>query len=642
MREPHQKRSVHWLLEKIFLLGIYKRHEDVEQARRLLLTNSFTLLAIIILLIVGIYTYKHGNTIVALSDLSAAALLLICLFIVRGAGSQQLGIYMGMSIMTILYFFLFVTGGADNTGFIFYYTYPLFTLYILGKRDGSIFNAILLLPSFAYLVLTWSAENPRYSHDFTVRFIPSLLCVFIFAFMFEATRKKAHTKLRTKQDQLQASNTTLRQKEIELHKAYNSLESQVEKRTRELKRSNQELKREIAQRRRSENQRKKLETQLVQAKKMQAIGTLAGGVAHDLNNILSGITSYPELLLYDLPTDSHLRGPLETIQQSGQKAATIVQDLLTLSRQSMTVFHRLDLDDVVSDYLDSPEFKKMVSFHKGVTVRTRFTDPPFTITGSAVHLSKVIMNLISNAAEAMPNGGEVVIELKGICINAGDQHIASLEAGRYVQLMVEDSGTGMPPDVRDRIFEPFFTTKKLGRSGSGLGMAVVWGTVAEHFGHIDVRSAPRKGTSFHLYFPAVEPVTPKRRDAAAPLPKGNNQTILVVDDVAEQRKIATEILNNIGYNAMAMASGETAVAYLQEADADLVILDMNMDPGIDGHETLRQILAFNPSQRAIITSGYTESSRIEEVLGLGARTYIKKPYRIDSIAIAVNQALSDD
>lgn len=465
MRDSKLKPSFRQLLEDIFLLGIYKRPGDVEQARKLVLVNTITLLAIVILLIVGTITYIRGNVVVATLDLSAAALLLVCIYILRRTGKHQIPIYLGMSIMTSLYMYLFISGGANNTGHLWYYTYPLFTLYIMGKRDGSIFNAILLIPSFVYLLMMWPDANPQYSQDFTVRFIPSLTCMFIFSYLFETTRRKTHGKLQGKREELEATITALQHKEVELQKARDSLESQVDTRTRELKQSNEELKIEIAERKSSETRRKKLETQLVRAQKMQAIGTLAGGVAHDLNNILSGITSYPELLLADLPAESPLRRPLETILNSGQKAVTIVQDLLTLSRRSAAVFQCVDLQQVVSDYLASPEFKKMISFHDGVTVETRFNAPPFTISGSVVHLSKTIMNLVTNAAEAMPEGGKTIIELKGVLVTEGDQSVAGLKPGQYVKLSVSDSGTGMPSDVLDRIYEPFFTTKKMGRSG---------------------------------------------------------------------------------------------------------------------------------------------------------------------------------
>ncbi len=642
MRDSNYVKLIHRMLANIFLIGIYKRHDDLEQTRKLVLVNTISLMAIVILLIVGVISYNRGNTMVAALDLSAAALLLVCIAILRYTGKHQIPVYLGMSVMTGLYFYLFISGGAGNTGHLWYYTYPLFTLYIVGKRGGSVFNAILLIPSFAYLISMWPDETPQYSQNFTIRFIPSLTCMFIFSYLFEATRYKTYSKLQAKQDELETSITALQQKEKELQRARDSLESQVEDRTKALRESNEGLKLEIAERKRSEERRKELEDRLLRAEKMQAIGTLAGGVAHDLNNILTGITSYPEFLLTKIDQDSELRRPLETIHQSGQKAVAIVQDLLTLSRRSAAVYQAVDLHQIVSDYLVSPEFEKMISFHKGVSVEKHIGRPPFTINGSLVHLSKMIMNLVANAVEAMPDGGEVVIEIDSMDIEKGVENNAGLSPGRYVKLKVSDSGEGMSTEVLNRLFEPFFTTKKMGRSGSGLGMAVVWGTLQDHNGHIDVQSRPKKGTSFDLYFPAIISDKPKAPVVPTSLPKSNNESILVVDDVSALRQLATEILAQKGYKVHAVSSGEAALRYLEDEHADLVILDMNMNPGIDGLETYKRILKIKPHQRAIVTSGYAESDRAKEVLKLGANSYLKKPYSVKSILLAVHQALPDN
>jgi C4-dicarboxylate-specific signal transduction histidine kinase/ActR/RegA family two-component response regulator len=510
----------------------------------------------------------------------------------------------------------------------------------MGKRDGVIANLILMVPSFTYLFTMWHDVDPLYSQDFTIRFIPSLFFVFIFSYFFEATRLKAFHKLQKKQDQLVETIGELQRKEGELKKAHDSLEAQVAERTNALRRTNEELIIEIEERKRSEVRQKTLENQLLQAQKMQAIGTLAGGVAHDLNNILSGITSYPELMLMKLPQESPLRAPLKTIQTSGEKAAAIVQDLLTLSRRGAATFSPVDLHIVITEYLESPELKKMLSFHPGVTVKTHFESPPFAISGSTVHLSKTIMNLVTNAAEAMPKGGCIGIELRGTHLDPGQRISDKLAPGRYVKLTVSDSGKGIDPLIIDRIYEPFFTTKKMGRSGTGLGMAVVWGTVEDHQGHINILSSPDSGTAFELWFPAIEDDVKKPICAAAELPRANHdESVLVVDDIAEQREIAKAILIDLGYTVTMVDSGENAVAYLQEMDADLLLLDMAMEPGLDGLETYRRVLEFKPGQRAVIVSGFSDSGRIRSALKLGAYCYVKKPYAIESISKAIRDAL---
>jgi signal transduction histidine kinase len=229
-----------------------------------------------------------------------------------------------------------------------------------------------------------------------------------------------------------------------------------------------------------------LEMRLRNAQKMEAIGTLAGGVAHDLNNILSGILSYPDLLLMDLPQDSPLRDPLLTIKKSGEKAATIVLDLLTLARRGVMVKEVTNVNEIISEYLKSPEHERLSLYHRGVKFLTRFDAHLLNILGSPVHLSKVIMNLVFNAAEAMPAGGEVHISTQNLYVDRSGAENDLFSEGEYVVVRVTDQGIGISQKEVERIFEPFYTTKVMGRSGTGLGMSVVWGTVEDHDGFINI------------------------------------------------------------------------------------------------------------------------------------------------------------
>ncbi len=639
MNHQRPNHAIVRFFKNVFLLGIYKHQADYEKARKLVIVNTISLYAIIVLLIVGGIGYYRGNTVLGLLDLSAALLLVFCIIRLRRSENHLPPIYIGISVMTGLYLYLFFSGGSGGTGFLWYYTYPLFTLYVMGKRDGSIASLILMLPSFIYLMLIWDDPYPIYSQDFTIRFIPSLLCVLIFSYLFETTRLKTQHQLKTKHNELESTIAQLRRKEAELNKTQDGLEAQVEVRTRELRQSNDDLKTEIEQRKRSVAQQKKLEAQLLQAKKMQAIGTLAGGVAHDLNNILSGITSYPELMLMQLPEQSSLRKPLETVQASGQKAVAIVQDLLTLSRREAAVFQTVDLNQVVCDYLKSPELKAMLSHHKGVTIDIVTDSAPNYISGSAVHLSKTIMNLVTNAAEAMPDGGRISIALNAVSVPIDSPEPEGLAPGIYVKLTVSDSGKGIAAEVIDRIYEPFFTTKKMGLSGTGLGMAVVWGTVEDHNGHINVRSHPQRGTIFELWFPAEFSGTADQSTVPVEVPEGDNETILVVDDIPEQREIAAAMLGKLNYQVRKVSSGEEAVNYLQERNVDLVLLDMTMDPGINGLETYRRILQFKPRQRVVIASGFSGTDLVHDVLQMGAQCYLKKPYSFEALSNAVRKAL---
>ncbi len=233
---------------------------------------------------------------------------------------------------------------------------------------------------------------------------------------------------------------------------------------------------------------KHLEEQLTRAQKMEALGTLAGGVAHDLNNILSGIVSYPELLLMDLPPDSPLRRPLTTIKRSGENAAAIVQDLLTLSRRGVATHELLNLNPMVTNWLESPEMQSLMRMHATVHITTRLAPDLFNVYGSSIHVLKSLSNLIANAIEAMPNGGHIEIATSNRYADSTVAGFDTVKEGEYVVLSIADSGIGIPESDRSRIFEPFYTKIALGRSGSGLGMAVVWGTIKDHHGYIDLHS----------------------------------------------------------------------------------------------------------------------------------------------------------
>jgi len=373
---------------------------------------------------------------------------------------------------------------------------------------------------------------------------------------------------------------------------------------------------------------------------MEAIGTLAGGVAHDLNNVLSGIVSYPDLLLMQLPEDSPLRKPILTIQNSGGKAATIVQDLLTLARRGVAVTEVVSLNDIIFDYLKSPEHEKVKSFHPNVKMKTSLDADLLNTLGSPVHLSKTIMNLVSNAAEAMAAGGEILISTENRYINKPIRGYDNVEEGDYIILRVSDTGVGISPKDIERIFEPFYTKKVMGRSGTGLGMAVVWGTVKDHKGYIDVQSTEGKGTTFTLYFPATRQELVKNQASLAIEDyMGKGDSILVVDDVKEQREIAFTILSELGYSVTIVSSGEEAVDYMKNNSADLLILDMIMDPGIDGLDTYKRILKLHPNQKAIIASGFSETDRVKEAQRLGAGAYVKKPYLLEKIGLAVRDEL---
>lgn len=387
-------------------------------------------------------------------------------------------------------------------------------------------------------------------------------------------------------------------------------------------------------------QSKHLEEQLLRAQKMEALGTLAGGVAHDLNNILSGIVSYPELLLMDLPQDSWLRDPLTSIKDSGENAAAIVQDLLALAGRGVLIPELLCLNQIVQRCLDAPEIRALSRRNPDLVLVADLRPDLLRIRGSSIHIFKSLSNLIFNAADAMPRGGRIEIATANRYADGAVSGFDTVGEGEYVVLSVSDSGVGVPESDQSRIFEPFYSRKINGGRGSGLGMAVVWGTVKDHNGYIDLQSQEGRGTRIELFFPATrDPVEEIRNPESPEDYKGNGEFVLVVDDVPLQCEIATAILERLGYRTQSVGSGEEAVDFFRQHTADLVIVDMIMMPGIDGLETFRRIKSFYPSQKVIIASGYSETERVRKAKELGAARYLKKPYTLTSLAKAVHEVL---
>jgi len=391
---------------------------------------------------------------------------------------------------------------------------------------------------------------------------------------------------------------------------------------------------------RDHTERKRLEERLNRSEKMEGLGRLAGGVAHDLNNILGALVGYSELLGEKLPKDSPLRRYANHILKAGLRGAAIIQDLLTLARRGVAVSEVVDLNSIVSDYTRTPEFEKLISEHRDVKVCLDLTEGLLNIKGSPVHLSKSLANLVSNAAEAIPGSGEIVIRTENRYLDIPIQGYDTMQEGEYAILTVSDTGKGIPDKDLGKIFEPFYTRKVMGRSGTGLGLAVVWGTVKDHNGYIDVQSEEGKGSTFTLYLPVCrEEVKKKGKSAVLDTYLGKGETILVVDDVEEQRELALQMLERLGYKADAVSSGEEAVDYLRRNKADLIVLDMIMEPGIDGLETFRRVLEIHPRQKAIMVSGFSETDRVRKAQEMGAGAFVRKPYVLEKIGLALRKEL---
>ena len=394
------------------------------------------------------------------------------------------------------------------------------------------------------------------------------------------------------------------------------------------------------ERNRAEEEKRKLEERLQRAEKMEALGTLAGGVAHDLNNVLGIVVGYAELLLMNADKSSSIKPQLENIMKGGKSAAAIVDDLLTLARRGVTGKQVLNLNKIIADMQQSPAFERLHSYHSFVKIKTDLEPDLLNISGSSVHLSKTLFNLVLNAIEAMPGSGNLTIKTANQYLDKPIQECDEVREGDYVVLSVSDTGEGIPAANLKRIFEPFYTRKVMGRSGTGLGLAVVWGTVKDHQGYINVQSEEGRGSTFTLYFPVTrEEITAETVAIAVSEYMGCGESVLVVDDVKEQRELATGMLRKLNYNVASVPSGEEAIKYVKEHHIDLMVLDMIMDPGMDGLDTYKRVIEIHPKQKAIIVSGFSESDRVHDAQALGAGAYVRKPYTIEKLGLALRKEL---
>jgi PAS domain S-box-containing protein len=396
--------------------------------------------------------------------------------------------------------------------------------------------------------------------------------------------------------------------------------------------------RDVSSRKALEQEREETAAKLRRTNRMEALGLMAGGVAHDLNNILSGIISYPELMMMKLPADSPVRADLHKVKESGQRAAGVVADLLTVARGAATVKEIVCLNELIRNYMTSPEFHELMSLHPEVVLAPRLAPDVQDILCSPIHMQKVLFNLVNNAAESIDGAGQV--EIKTCMQSISQDTYPGPPAGEYSVLSIRDTGPGISQYDLEHIFDPFYTTKKMGRSGTGLGLAVVWNTIKDHDGYITVDSDDRE-TAFTMYLPVSDQAgsckKSKQDDSLAGL--HGSGTILVVDDEQIQREIVEKILTTLGYEVTAVSSGEEAISFVEKSTVDLVLLDMLMEPGINGRQTYEQIIAIRPGQKAIVVSGYSESDDIEKLVKLGVLGLLKKPYTMEEIGRTVQKAL---
>jgi PAS domain S-box-containing protein len=381
-------------------------------------------------------------------------------------------------------------------------------------------------------------------------------------------------------------------------------------------------------------ERKKLEAQFLRAQRLESIGTLAGGIAHDLNNILSPILMAADLLKDDETSPDRL-SLIDTIEVSGRRGSDMVRQVLAFARG--VEGKRLDVD--VRHLIN--EVRKIMrdTLPKSIDLRVNAPTELWMVNADATQLNQVLMNLCVNARDAMPDGGSLTIEASNILMD--EVHTAMLGAlspGPHVRITVTDTGTGMSRETQERIFEPFFTTKEVGR-GTGLGLSTVLTIVKSHGGAIDIQSEPGLGTTFKIYLPALSDAKASDQKRESLAPKGNGELVLVVDDEEHIRSLTTKTLQNHGYTAIDAKNGAEAVAlYARHRDVKVVLSDMAM-PVMDGFAMIAALKTLNPDVRIIAGSGHSTEDVQSRAMRAGAWVFISKPYTVDTLTKAVHNAL---
>ncbi len=333
-----------------------------------------------------------------------------------------------------------------------------------------------------------------------------------------------------------------------------------------------------------------------------------------------------------LPTDHPAVAFCDAISEGARQMADINEDLLTLGRRGQFDHVATDLNAVVRAAIE-----RLDPAPATLTIQLELAPDLLPVRGSAQQLQRVLINLLTNAREGMGDIGTITVRTANVYVDEPTGHYSRVGVGEYVTVAVADTGAGIRPEVQEHIFDAFFTTKVSGkRRGSGLGLSVVEAIVEDHHGAIDLESELGRGTTFTLYFqPSREPVAEQIREQLI----GGNETILVVDDDEGARGIAREFLLALGYQVVAVASGEEAVAMVRRQPVDLLVLDMVMPDGIDGAETYRRVLEICPDQRAVVVSGFAEQQQTDRARALGISTFLRKPVRLETLARAIRASL---
>jgi two-component system, cell cycle sensor histidine kinase and response regulator CckA len=393
---------------------------------------------------------------------------------------------------------------------------------------------------------------------------------------------------------------------------------------------------DITDRKESEKEKEKLQNRLQQAQRMEAVGTLAGGLAHDYNNLLMGILGNVSLMLIDLESTHPLYDRLKDIEQYVQNGTDLTKQMLGFARGGKYEVKPTDMNELLKESSDM--FGKT---KKEITIHSKYQKDIWAVEVDRGQINQVLINLFVNAWQSMPGGGELYLETKNVVLDNNYMMPFNNIPGNYVRISVTDTGVGMDEATKKRIFEPFFTTKEMGR-GTGLGLATVYGIIKNHSGIINVYSEIGVGSTFNIYLPVSDKIVTKEIKPSNNILMGD-ETILLVDDEAMIISVATRLLEKLGYNVLISKSGREAIEIYKKDNAkiDLVILDMIM-PSIGGGETFDEIKKINPDLKVLLSSGYSLNGQAAAILQRGCNGFIQKPFNLKDLSHKIREILDKD
>ncbi len=424
----------------------------------------------------------------------------------------------------------------------------------------------------------------------------------------------------------------------QLREANEELEKRVAERTTTLQQTAASLERTNGELQQQMELSRKLEDQLLQSQKMEAIGRLAGGLAHDFNNVLTVILGYNGMVMDELNDQPRLLEKAAEVQRAAERAAGLTKQLLAFSRRQILQPSLLDLNEVVNS------IEKLLRHVIGedIDFATRLDPSLFPVRADATHLDQVLMNLVINARDAMPNGGKLTIETANVFLDEvyAESH-AGIIPGRYVHIAVSDTGHGMSEETRRKIFEPFFTTKEVGK-GTGLGLSIVYGIVKQNGGDIWVYSQEGKGTTFKIHLPAVTDQSATKPPASSRMPaRAQAEVVLLVEDDSNVRKLVEGVLREHGFQVVASENIAEAIALCKERDApiDLLLTDVVM-PDMSGPELAEELTKLRPGLKVVYMSGYADNAVVRHgVLKPGA-AFIEKPFVAETLTEKLREVLA--